>query len=43
MSKRGRKRLRHLLFELAMSLVAKNAEFVQLYHWRTGCCPRTYR
>lgn len=34
-SKRGRKRLRYLLFEVAMSLVAKNAEFAQLHHYYT--------
>ena len=31
-SRRGRKRLRYLLFEAAMSLAATNAEFRQI-HW----------
>lgn len=34
-SRRGRKRLRYLLFEVAMSLVAKNAEFRELHHYYT--------
>ena len=34
-SKRGRKRLRYLLFEVAMSLVGKNAEFAQLHLYYT--------
>lgn len=34
-SRRGRKRLRYLLFEVAMSLVAKNPEFAELHHYYT--------
>ena len=34
-SRRGRKRLRYLLFEVAMSLVGKNAEFRELHHYYT--------
>jgi transposase len=34
-SKRGRKRLRYVLFEVAMSLVGKNAEFKQLHEYYT--------
>jgi len=34
-SKRGRKRLRYLLFEAAMSLVAKNDEFRELHRYFT--------
>ena len=34
-SRRGRKRLRYLLFEVAMSLVAKNKEFGELHHYYT--------
>lgn len=34
-SKRGRKRLRYLLFEVSMSLVSKNPEFKQLHHYYT--------
>jgi transposase len=34
-SKRGRKRLRHLLFEVSLSLVATNSEFKQLHHYYT--------
>ena len=34
-SKRGRKRLRYLLFEVAMSLVSKNAEFAELHRYYT--------
>ena len=34
-SKRGRKRLRYLLFEVAMSLVGKNREFGELHHYYT--------
>ena len=34
-TKRGRKRLRYLLFEVAMSLVAKNPEFAQLHLYYT--------
>ena len=34
-SKRGRKRLRYLLFEVAMSLVSKNEEFAQLHRYYT--------
>lgn len=34
-SRRGRKRLRYLLFEVAMSLVAKNREFAELHHYYT--------
>lgn len=34
-SRRGRKRLRYLLFEVAMSLVAKNLEFASLHHYYT--------
>lgn len=35
-SKLGQKRLRYLLFEVAMSLIAKNAEFAQLHqHYTT--------
>ena len=34
-TKRGRKRLRYLLFEVAMSLVSKNEEFAQLHLYYT--------
>ena len=34
-SRRGRKRLRYLLFEVAMSLVSKNPEFGELHHYYT--------
>ena len=34
-SRRGRKRLRYLLFEVAMSLVAKNPEFRELHVYYT--------
>ena len=34
-SRRGRKRLRYLLFEVAMSLVAKNPEFRELHNYCT--------
>ena len=34
-SRRGRKRLRYLLFEVAMSLVGKNREFGELHHYYT--------
>lgn len=34
-SRRGRKRLRYLLFEVAMSLVGKNEEFKELHHYYT--------
>jgi len=34
-SKRGRKRLRYLLFEVSMSLVSKNPEFKELHHYYT--------
>ena len=34
-SRRGRKRLRYLLFEAAMSLVSKNAEFRELHRYYT--------
>ncbi len=34
-SRRGRKRLRYLLFEVAMSLVGKNPEFRELHHYYT--------
>ncbi len=34
-SRRGRKRLRYLLFEVAMSLVAKNDEFAEMHHYYT--------
>ena len=34
-SKRGRKRLRYLLFEVSLSLVAKNPEFRKLHHYYT--------
>lgn len=34
-SRRGRKRLRYLLFEVAMSLVSKNPEFRELHHYYT--------
>ena len=34
-TKRGRKRLRYLLFEVAMSLVSKNKEFAQLHRYYT--------
>lgn len=34
-SRRGRKRLRYLLFEVAMSLVSKNAEFRNLHSYYT--------
>ena len=33
---RGRKRLRYLLFEVAMSLVAKNPEFRELHNYYTA-------
>lgn len=35
-SRRGRKRLRYLLFEVAMSLVGKNPEFGELHHYYTA-------
>ena len=35
-SKRGRKRLRYLLFEVAMSLVSKNPEFAELHRYYTS-------
>lgn len=35
LSKRGRKRLRHLLFEVSMSLVSKNPEFRTLHQYYT--------
>lgn len=35
-SRRGRKRLRYLLFEVAMSLVGKNPEFGALHHYYTS-------
>ena len=35
LSRRGRKRLRYLLFEVAMSLVAKNPEFRELHNYYT--------
>lgn len=35
LSKRGRKRLRHILFEVSMSLVAKNPEFRALHQYYT--------
>ena len=35
-SRRGRKRLRYLLFEVAMSLVAKNPEFRELHNYYTA-------
>jgi transposase len=35
LSKRGRKRLRHLLFEVSMSLVSKNPEFREIHHYYT--------
>ncbi len=35
-TRRGRKRLRYLLFEAAMSLVSKNDEFRELHHYYTG-------
>ena len=34
-SRRGRKGLRYLLFEVAMSLVGKNAEFGELHRYYT--------
>lgn len=34
-SRRGRKRLRYLLFEVSMSLVSKNPEFRELHHYYT--------
>jgi len=34
-SKRGRKRLRYLLFEVSLSLVATNPEFKKLHHYYT--------
>ena len=34
-SRRGRKRLRYLLFEVAMSLTGKNPEFRALHHYYT--------
>lgn len=34
-SRRGRKRLRYLLFEVSLSLVGKNAEFRELHHYYT--------
>lgn len=34
-SRRGRKRLRYVLFEVAMSLVAKNPEFREMHHYYT--------
>jgi len=34
-SRRGRKRLRYLLFEVAMSLVGKNEEFRKLHRYYT--------
>ena len=34
-SRRGRKRLRYLLFEAAMSLVVKNPEFRELHNYYT--------
>lgn len=34
-SKRGRKRFRYLLFEVAMSLVAKNPEFREIHRYYT--------
>lgn len=34
-SKRGRKRLRYILFEVAMSLVSRNAEFKSLHNYYT--------
>jgi len=34
-SRRGRKRLRYLLFEVAMSLVSKNQEFAELHRYYT--------
>ncbi len=34
-SRRGRKRLRYLLFEVAMSLVSKNPEFAELHQYYT--------
>lgn len=34
-SRRGRKRLRYVLFEVAMSLVAKNPEFRELHYYYT--------
>lgn len=36
LSKRGRKRLRYLLFEAAMSLVAKNQEFREIHYYYTN-------
>jgi len=35
-TRRGRKRLRYLLFEVAMSLVSKNDEFRELHHYYTS-------
>jgi len=35
-SRRGRKRLRYLLYEVAMSLVGKNPEFGELHHYYTN-------
>ena len=34
-SRRGRKRLRYVLFEVAMSLVSKNPEFREMHHYYT--------
>ena len=34
-SRRGRKRLRYLLFEVAMSLVSKNSEFAEMHRYYT--------
>ena len=34
-TRRGRKRLRYLLFEVAMSVVSKNEEFRELHHYYT--------
>jgi transposase len=34
-NRRGRKRLRHLLFEAAISLVGKNQEFKAIHHYYT--------
>jgi transposase len=36
LSKRGRKRLRYLLFEASMSLVAKNEEFCEIHKYYTN-------
>ena len=41
-SRRGRKRLRYLLFEVAMSLVAKNPEFRELHNYYTTRKPVSY-